>query len=234
MNPVIPPPTALTYLGIEQRPGWAANDSSDIGPNPVAKAQVVQVLPPPIQPPMTMTLETQGQPGKWCDAMYTPPPVTIPAGAYSCLIRATVTPNDAINANFELGFRATNQQGITNNGEVQFVPLWNTQYKSMEFDVVPGPSGGWKDTGIRFPPFQVGVANEIELYYTATAENVLSPQYVSLNGDLQAIPESCQNLPSAKQTPPWALLKAVPAFQIDCNENAVPLSHGVTMSIYLW
>lgn len=234
MQPVSIPSTATAFLNLEQQTGWTANDSSGIGPHPLAVKKIVQVTPPPIQPPTTLTFETQGTPGDWCDVMYTPKPITIPEGAYNFLIRETVIFNDAVNANFETGFRATNANGITNNGEVQFVPLWNTQYAEMEFDVVPGPTGGWKDTGIRFPIFQTGVSVAIELYGTCDAENSLSLQYVSVNGNLQAVPSGCQNLPGAKQEPPWAQSKAVPAVQIDANPTATLLTHRVTISIWFW
>jgi hypothetical protein len=233
-SPVTPPANATAYLNLEAQPGWTANDSSSIGPHPLVIKNIVQVTPPPIQPPTTLTFETQGTPGDWCDVMYTPKAIAIPEGPYAVLIRTTVIFNDAINANFESGFRATNVNGITNNGEFQFVPLANTQYKEMEFDVVPGPNGGWKDTSLRFPTFLVGPANAIEYYATADSNNTLSPQYISVNGNLQAIPASCQNLLGGKQSPLWALLKAVPAFQIDANTKAVLLRHQVTMSVYFW
>ena len=178
MQPVSIPSTATAFLNLEQQTGWTANDSSGIGPHPLAVKKIVQVTPPPIQPPTTLTFETQGTPGDWCDVMYTPKPITIPDGPYAVLIRETVIFNDAINANFESGFRATNANGITNNGEFQFVPLWNTKYAEMEFDVVPGPTGGWKDTSLRFPTFLVGPSNAIEYYAIADANNTLSPQYI--------------------------------------------------------
>ena len=57
MQPVSSPSTATAFLNLEQQTGWTANDSSGIGPHPLAVKKIVQVTPPPIQPPTTLTFD---------------------------------------------------------------------------------------------------------------------------------------------------------------------------------
>jgi hypothetical protein len=59
-------------------------------------------------------------------------------------------------------------------------------------------------------------------------------QYVSLQGNLQAIPADCQNIAGAVQNPRWALSEAVPAFQLDANPTAIPFNPVVTLSCWAW
>jgi hypothetical protein len=235
-NPVTPPSNATAYLNLEAQPGWTANDSSSIGPHPLVIKNIVQVTPPPVQPPTTLTFETQGTPGDWCDVMYTPKAIPVPPKTYNCLIRVKVTRKDWINSNFEFGRRKTDENGVTDNGELQFVPLWNAKpaYSEMEFDLVPsGTTGGWVNPGaITFPTPAAGATANFEAYYINDPDGACSLQYISMNGDLRPIPAEFQHIAGAKLN--WAKNEAVAAIQIDANPTATMLTDQIEMSIWFW
>src|ERR1700678_1745066 len=135
MNPIAIPPNATAYVGLEQQAGWEKQAGPSIGspgqPDP-AIWDIVQSWPPPIQPPMTMTLKTTGVKGSWCDWMAKAPP--IPASdLLNCLIRATYTFDsvEGIQA-WEVGRRRTNKNKITDNGQTQLVPIAGGL---LEFDI---------------------------------------------------------------------------------------------------
>jgi hypothetical protein len=237
MQPVSIPASATAFLNLETRPGWTKQSGPAItGPGAVIPAtwNINQVVPPLVQPPTTLTLETAGIKGSWADWMAKAPPIAIPATATNCLLRASYIYNSVqgIQAS-EVGWRGSNAQKVTNNGQAQLVPLSNGK---LEFDIVPSAAGGWKDTGLRYPLFVAEMLNSQEQYYTmgAGAEWPLSMQYMMLNGLLQAIPADCQNIAGAVQNPPWAPLEAVPAFQEDANPTGIPFARQVTLSLWFW
>lgn len=228
MNHAVIPENATAYKGLEQQPGWTGEDDASIGPNPPAVAKIVQVTPPPIIQPMTMSLLTTGVVGKYCDWM-AKKTVPVPAGALNCLLRASYTFSSVTGIQaWEVGRRKTSALKITDNGQTQLVPK-GTQ---LEFDIVPSAEGGWKDTGIRFPMFQPGIAYEQELFYVNDADGALSLMYVSLNGILQPIPPALQHIAGADLG--WAANEAVVAFQPDANPTATPFAAQVAMSAWFW
>jgi hypothetical protein len=235
MQVVTIPSTATAFLSLEQKQGWTKQSGPAIeSPNQPEPAvwDFTQVQPPPITPPIVMTLKTTGIKGSFCDWMCKAPPLIIPPTAKNCLIRTSQTfDNVAGIQSWEVGWRGTNAQKVTNNASTQLVRLSSGL---MELDVVPGPSGGWKDTTIRFPGYQAGILYDEERYWTFDANFTTSLQYVMINGNLQAIPIASQNLVGAVQNPPWAPLVAIAEFQPDANASAIPFNPTVTMSVYFW
>ena len=236
MNPVAIPSTATAFLSLEQKPGWTKQSGPPItGPGAITPAtwNILQVTPPPFQPPTTLTLQTVGVKGQWADWMAKAPTVSLPADwTGNFLLRASYMFDSVAGIQaFEVGRRLTNANGVTDNGQAQLVPLAGGL---LEFDIVPSAAGGWKDTGIRFPTFVASTLYQEEIYYTSNAAGALSMQYVSLQGHLQVIPADCQNIAGAVQNPRWALREAVPAFQLDANPTAIPFNPVVTLSCWAW
>jgi hypothetical protein len=229
MQAIAIPANAVAYTNLEQQTGWVGDDTASIGPNPPAVARIIQATPPPILPPMTMTLSTTGIKGEYCDWM-AKKVVSVPAGALNCLIRASYIFDsvEGIQA-WEVGRRKTDENGVTDNGQTQLVPL---RGGLLEFDVVPSANGGWIDTGIRFSTFVVGVQYDEELYYVNDANGALSLQYVSLNGTIRLIPPRLQHIAGMKLG--WAPNEAVVAFQPDANPIAAPFNAQVKMNTYFW
>jgi hypothetical protein len=232
MNPISIPSTATSFLALEQKPGWTKESGPSIEtpgqPEPYAW-NIIQVTPEPVTPPVTLNLQTQGVKGYYCDWMAKAPTVQVPETALNCLIRTTYEFDsvEGLQA-WEWGIRWTNNNGITNNGQGQLVPIGG----KLEYDLVPGPSGGWKDTGLRFPMFTVGTLYQDERYWTLNAAGALSQQYIMLNGVLQPIPAALQNIPGANIG--WGKNEGVPAFQPDANPLAIAFNPQVTMNVYFW
>ncbi len=236
MQPVTIPANATAFLDLEQQTGWSKQSGPSItGPGAVTPAvwDIVQVTPPPIQPPVTLTLQTVGVKGKWADWMAKAPNVKLPLNwAGNFLIRASYKFDSVVGIQaFEVGRRLTNANKVTDNGQTQLVPIAGGL---LELDIVPSAAGGWKDTGIRFPTFVADTLYSEELYYINSADGACSLQYVILNGNLQVIPADCQNIAGSVQSEPWTPSEAVPAFQLDANPTATPFNPVVTMSIWAW
>ena len=237
MNPVVMPSTGVTaYANLEQKPGWTKQSGPAItGPGAVTPSiwDILQVTPPPVQPPTTLTLQTTGVKGQWADWMAKAPTIAIPKDwTGNFLLRASYTFDSVVGIQaFEVGRRLTNAQQITDNGQMQMVP---GSGGLMQVDIVPSAAGGWKDTGIRFPTFVANQLYQEEIYYQSTPAGVLSIQYVMLNGNLQPIPASCQNIAGSKQNPAWGASEAVPAYQCDANPTAIPFNPVVALSCYAW
>lgn len=224
------PASATCYNDLEQQQGWVSDASASISPNPPAVFKIVQATPPPIQPPMTMTLLTTGTEGKYSGWM-SRKTVPVPAGAAHCLMRAGYTFDSVAGIQaWEVGRRFTNQNKCSDNGQTQLVPI--NGGKQLEFDIVPSAKGGWIDTGIRFPMFQPGVTYEQELYYVNDANGALSLIYVALNGDIQPVPAKLQHIAGVNLG--WAANEAVVAWQPDANPTATPFAVKVTMNAAFW
>lgn len=231
MQPVIIPANATAYLDLEQQTGWEKDASvPGITPHAPASFAIVQATPPPIQPPMTMTLETTGFEGAYCGWM-AKKTVSVPPGALNCLLRASVTLNSLTGVQaFEIGRRATDEHGITDNGQINLVPT-NGQ---LAVWVVPSSKGGWIDTGIRFPMIQAAAENDLEFYWTKTPAGALSLQYAKLNGSLQAVASEFQNIAGVAMSPLWGLNEAVVGIQSDTNLSGVPFKAQVKISVWFW
>jgi hypothetical protein len=229
LYPVTIPGDATANLSLEQTTGWTTDASSDISPNPPCAYAIV----PTGGGGSTMTLQTTG-----CANLYTgwmaKKTVSTTAGQLNFLLRAsyTFTSVTGIQA-WEVGRRATNNAGVTDNGQTQLVPISGSL---LEFDVVPSPSGGWADTGCRFPTFTATTTYNEELYWTSTTAGALSLQYVSLNGTLCIIPTANQNVAGVVMSPPWSANEMVVAFQPDAKNLATPVPYNavVTMSAWTW
>jgi hypothetical protein len=223
--PVTIPNGATAFLSLEQKTGWTADASSSISPNPPA----LYAINPTGGGGATMTLETRGTSGKYTGWM-AKKVITIPSGDLHMLARASYNFSSVSGIQaWEVGRRATNAAKITDNGQTQLVPISGGQ---LEFDIVPSASGGWKDTGCRFPTFVAGKTYNEELYYTDDTNGALSLEYVSLNGTLCAIPSNLQHIAGASAG--WAPNSAVMAFQPDANPTAVAYNAIITMNVWTW
>ena len=238
MNPAVIPASATAFLSLEQKTGWSKQSGLPITGQGAVTPSVwnfVQTLPPPIQPPMKMVLQTTGVKGQWADWAAKAPTIQLPKSwTGNFLLRASYLFDSVTGIQaFEVGRRLTNFSGLTDNGQVQLVPIAGGV---LECDFVPSSAGGgWKDSGIRFPTFQPGVLYQEELYWTSNVQTgALSLQYISLNGDLQPFPASAQGLAAAKMSPEWALGEAVAMFQCDANPTAIPFNPEVTLSCWAW
>lgn len=236
LQPVTIPSNATAYLNLEQQPGWTKQSGPAItGKGAVTPEtwDIVQVTPPPIVQATTLKLRTTGVKGQYCDWMAKAAPLKMPAGAASCLIRSSYTLDTILGLQaLEIGWRGTNEQGITNNGQAELVPI--NGGKQLRLDLVPSAQGGWEDATVRFPMFVAGRANQQEQFYAMDPDGALSMQYFMLNGALALIPVALQKIAGAKQNPPWALLTAVPAVQIDANPTGTPFEVQVALSIWFW
>src|SRR5580658_193449 len=173
--PATIPASATAYTSLEQQTGWTDQGGPPIGPATPSVFEIVQVLPPPIQPPMTMTLRTVGVEGKYCGWM-AERVVTAPAGQFNSLLRTSVMFDSVAGLQaFEIGRRRTDENGVTDNGQTNFVPLGDG---TMAVWIVPSAAGGWQDTGLRFPTFVGGPRDEIEQYWVSDADGALSLVYV--------------------------------------------------------
>lgn len=234
MNPVSIPVSAAAFENLEQMSGWTKDASvPGITPHAPKSFEIVQATPPPIQPPMTMTLKTTGVQGEYCGWMAKAPTLKVPAGALNCLLRATFTLVSVKGMQaLEIGRRATDQHGITDNGQINLVP---TTDGKIAVWIVPGPNGGWLDTGIRFPMPQPGVANSLEFYWLKTAAGALSLIYAMLNGSLQTVSSKFQNIEGVAMTPEWELNSAVVGAQPDTNQSGIPFDiDPIEISVWFW
>jgi hypothetical protein len=224
--PVTIPEGALSYPSLQQDSGWSADADSTISPNP---PKVYTINPLPLGAPVTMTLDTTGVSGLYTGWM-AKKAINTTAGKLHMLVRGSYTFSSVSGIQaWEMGRRLTNSSGVTDNGQTQLVPISGGL---LEFDLVPSASGGWKDTGCRFPTFVAGKTYNEELYYVDEANGALSLMYVSLNGDLCKISSSLQSIAGLAQG--WAADSAVMAFQPDANPSAVPFNAAITMSAWMW
>lgn len=177
----------------------------------------------------TMTLGSQGVSGEYSGWMAKKTVSTV-SGQLHYLIRATYNFSavSSIQA-WEIGRRATNNAGVTDNGQTQLVPISGSL---LEFDIVPSSSGGWADTGCRFSTFTASTAYTEEIYYTADSSGDLSVQYVSLNGTLCTIPGTMQNVGGASLG--WTPNEMVAAFQPDIKPGTGSYNALVTMYTATW
>ncbi len=221
--PVSIPAGAASYLNLQQESGWSLDASSSISPNPPAVYTINQS-----GSPIVMTLNTVGRSGLYTGWMAKKNIST--SGQLHMLVSATYTFNSVSGIQaWEVGRRATNANGVTDNGQTQLVPISGGL---LEFDIVPSASGGWKDTGCRFPMFVKGITYDEELYYINDASGALSLMYVSLNGTVCTIPSGLQSIAGLAQG--WAPNTAVMAFQPDANPSATAYQAVVKMSPWMW
>lgn len=227
-QPVIIPGGASAHLNLEQATGWTTDASSDISPNPPSAYAIV----PTGGGGSTMTLQTTGTSGLYTGWM-AKKTVSTTAGQLHFLLRSSFTFDSVTGIQaWEVGRRATNNAQVTDNGQTQLVPV--SGRTQLEFDIVPSSSGGWVDTGIRFPMFVAGTTYNEELYWIADSSGALSLQYIMINGSLYPIPGTLQNIAGAVQSPPWSANEMVVAFQPDCNTTGNTYNALVTMSAWTW
>jgi hypothetical protein len=175
-----------------------------------------------------MTLDTTGTLGKYTGWMAKKTIST--SGQSNMLIRATYVFSSVSGIQaWEVGRRSTDSNGVTDNGQTQLVPI---KGGLLEFDIVPSASGGWKDTGCRFPTFVAGTTYNEEIYYVDDASGSLSVMYVELNGTVCSIPSNLQSVTGASLG--WSPNSAVIAFQPDANPSAVAYNAMVTMNVWVW
>lgn len=229
-HPVFPiaiPGYATANLSLEQQSGWTTDASSDISPNPPTSYAIV----PTGGGGSTMTLQTANTANVYAGWM-AKKTVSTTSGQLHFLIRTTYTFDSVSGIQaWEVGRRATNNAQVTDNGQTQLVPIGGGQ---LEFDTVPSPSGGWLDTGCRFPTFVASTLYSEELYWVADTSGALSLQYVSLNGTLCSIPSANQNVAGLVQSPPWTANEMVVAFQPDIKPLGTTYNAVVTMSAWTW
>ena len=222
--PVTIPAGATSYPNLEQDPGWTADASRSISPNPPTSYSINQS-----GSPVVMTLKTQGTPGKYTGWM-AKKGIGIPSGHHHMLVRASYTFSSVSGIQaWEVGRRSTNRSGMTDNGQTQLVPIGGGL---LEFDLVPSSSGGWQDTGCRFPAFVAGTTYNEELYYIDDPGGNSSLIYVSLNGTVCTISPVLQSVAGASLG--WSPNEAVVAFQPDANRSAVAYDAVVTISAWTW
>lgn len=221
--PVSIPNGAVSYPGLEKESGWMADASSSISPHPPAVYTINQT-----GPPVVMTLATKGASGFYTGWMVKKTIKT--AGQLNMLIRTSYNFSSVTGIQaWEVGRRSTNSSRVTDNGQTQLVPI---KGGLLEFDIVPSASGGWHDTGCRFPMFVANTTYNEELYYADDASGSLSLEYVELNGTVCTIPPNLQYITGASLG--WAQDEATVAFQPDANPSAVPYNAVVTMNVWLW
>jgi hypothetical protein len=221
--PVSIPAGAVSYANIEQDTGWLADAGSDVSPNPPTVYAINKT-----GSPVVMTLDTTGASGKYTGWMARKSINT--SGQLNMLLRASYTFSSVAGIQaWEVGRRATNKDGVSDNGQTQLVLI---KGGLLEFDIVPSASGGWKDTGCRFPTFVAGTTYNEELYYVDDASGSLSLEYVELNGKVCAIPSNLQYITGASLG--WAANDAAVAFQPDANPSAVAYNAVVTMNVWVW
>lgn len=242
--PVTIPGGATSYPSLEQNSGWTG-DSTFAVSGAVAPA-VCEITPTGVGNPCpgagtsgggtftgggggsTLTLSTTGISGQYSGWMAKNSITT--SGQLNMVMRASYTFDSVSGIQaWEIGRRATNAAGITDNGQTQLVPISGSL---LELDLVPSSSGGWQDTGCRFPTFVASTLYSEELYYINTSGGALSIKYVSLNGTLCTIPSGLQNIAGASLG--WTPNEAVVAFQPDANTSAVAYNGVVTMSVWAW
>jgi hypothetical protein len=143
--PVQIPGSATSYPNLEQASGWAGDSTSDVSPNPPTDCAIVPPgnsgCPSTITGAgggSTLTLQTTG-PASLYSGWMAKLAVTTTGQLYQ-LLRWTVTLSAVAGIQaLEVGRRATNAAGITDNGQTQFVPISGSL---LEFDLVPSSSGG--------------------------------------------------------------------------------------------
>jgi hypothetical protein len=221
--PVTIPNGAVAYPSVEQESGWVADAGSSISPHPPTVYTINQS-----GPPVKMTLTTKGTSGLYTGWMAHKSIST--SGQLNMLIRSSYTFDSVSGIQaWEMGRRSTNASKVTDNGQTQLVPITGGL---LEFDIVPSSSGGWKDTGCRFPTFVAGTTYNEELYYVNDSSGALSLMYVSLNGALCAIPQGLQSIAGASLG--WSADGSVLAFQPDANPSAATYNAVVKMSAWMW
>jgi hypothetical protein len=222
--PMAIPSGATSYSNLEQVTGWTSEADSSISPNQPSTYNITQS-----SAPVEMTLVTQGASGLY-SGWIAKKSITTPSTASHMLVRVSYTFNSVSGIQaWEVGRRYTNANGVTDNGQTQLSLKSNGQ---LEFDIVPSSSGGWKDTGCRFPTFVAGTTYNEELYYVDDSTGSLSLMYVSLNGTVCDIPSSLQSITGSSQG--WAKNSAVLAFQPDANPTGVEYKAVVTMNAWMW
>jgi len=152
-------------------------------------------------------------------------------GQYHMLLTATYQ-FDAVAGiqAWEVGRRATDCNGITDNGQTQLVPISGGM---LEADIVPsGTSGGWADTGCRFSTFVTSTLNTENIYYIRDTNGALSVKYIELNGVTCPIPASLQHIAGASLG--WSNNEFVAAFQPDANTTGGTFDALVTMTVRTW
>ena len=225
--PVTIPGGATANLNLEQQSGWTTDASSSISPNPPTSYAIV----PTGGGGSTMTLQTANTANDYAGWM-AKLTVGTTSGQLHFLIRSSFTFSSVSGIQaWEIGRRATNNAQVTDNGQTQLVPIGGGQ---LEFDIVPSSSGGWVDTGIRFPMFVIGTTYNEELYYIADTSGGLSLEYVMINGALYPIPSNLQNVAGAIQMPSWGANEMVVAFQPDIKPLGTAYNAVVTMNAWTW
>jgi len=243
--PVTPPQGATELASLEQQTGWSGDSTASVS-GAYAPA-VCEINPTGQGNPCpgagttaggtysgggggsTLTLTTTGESGKYTGWM-AKKSITTTCGQYNMLLSGTYTFTGSVAGiqAWEFGRRATNCSGITDNGQTQLVP----KSGQLEFDIVPSSSGGWTDTGCRFPMFVANTAYTEQLYYVNDANGALSLEYVSLNGTVCTIPSNLQHV--AGSSLGWSDNGAVIAFQPDDNMTGDTYSAQVTVTAYTW
>lgn len=228
--PVTVPGGATAYTSIEQTSGWTAEADSSISPNPPCAYAIV----PNGGGGSTMTLQTTPCSGLWTGWMAKKGESST-SGQYNMVLRATYEFDSVTDLQaWEVGRRATDNNGITDNGQTQLVPISGGQ---LEFDIVPSSSGGWQDTGCRFSMFTTNTLYSEELYYIRDTNGALSLMYVELNGTVCTIPSTYGGVPLqhiAGASLHWTPNEFVAAFQPDAKPGTTPYNATVTMTLYMW
>jgi hypothetical protein len=247
MYPILVPAGATAHTSLEQTSGWTGDSTFSVS-GAYAPA-VCSITPTGLGNPCpgagtstggtysgggggtTLVLGTDGIAGKYTGWM-AKKTIGVACGQTHMLLDASVTFDvvTPIQA-FELGRRLTNCAQITDNGQVQFVPIGGGQ---LRLDHVPSSSGGWEDTGCRFPMFVANTPYSVEIYYSNDANGALSIVYVMLNGSLCMIPPSMQHIAGIVQAPAWGANEAVMAFQPDDNTTGGTYNATVTISAWTW
>ena len=226
--PVTIPSYATSFPSLEQDTGWTTDASSDVSPNPPTSYAIV----PTGGGGSTMTLQTANTANQYAGWMAKKSITT--GGQLNMVLRASFkfTSVSGIQA-WEVGRRAVNTAGITDNGQTQLVPISGGL---LEFDKVPSPSGGWLDTGCRFPMFVVGTTYNEELYYVNDSTGALSLEYVEITypGYSQVCPIPSSMNPVAGSALGWTPGAAVMAFQPDIKPLGAAYNAVVTMSAWTW
>lgn len=265
--PVTPPGNATVYANLEQRSGWSGDSTASVSGAYAPK--VCSITPTGLGNPCpgagttaggtysgggggsTLTLATTGlgvPDGSYYSGWMAKLGVST-TGQTHWLLRGSITYNSGsgiasgtpggLQAQ-EIGRRATNAAGITDNGQTQFVPIY-PGFTQLEFDTVLA-NGSWGDTGCRFPMFVAATTYNFEIYEVNGTDGSLSPVYVSLvpAGSSQppcVIPatyngKTLQNIAGASLG--WTPNELVAAFQPDANTSGDSFSSLVTLTIYGW
>ena len=131
----------------------------------------------------------------------------------------------------EFGRRMANCAGITDNGQMQLVPIGGGL---LELDYVPSSSGGWSDTGCRYPMFVTSTLYTWDIYYVNDFNGALSIPYVSINGTVCRLAPSTQHVAGANLG--WTANAFVIGIQPDAKPTASAASYTarVTVKTSVW